>query len=220
MAKRLYIQLYNAKTGESLTLPLNPETTDIPTSREIKTYNVLDYGEVAVKGDKQLKRITLSNVLPDSTTVFSLLASMIRQMNYKTYTPQEAMSMLNSWVENGDIIRVIISGYLNAEFYIETHTSQVRESIADLGYNIELVEYRSPEGESSVFTATKGKLVKLKERVMNKYVPAQLTGQAGQTIYKIAKLTYGGKFQELADKNGITNPNLSVTGEIVEMLPI
>jgi hypothetical protein len=66
----------------------------------------------------------------------------------------------------------------------------------------------------------KSKLVQLKERVMQKYIPAQLTGQTGQTIYKIAKLTYGGRFKELMDKNGITNANLDVAGKTIEMLPL
>lgn len=52
MGKRLEIQLYCAKTGESITLPLNPETTDIPTEKDIKTYDILDYGEISVKGTK------------------------------------------------------------------------------------------------------------------------------------------------------------------------
>ena len=41
MAKRLYIQLYNAKKGESITLPLNPETTDVTNEKDIRTYNIL-----------------------------------------------------------------------------------------------------------------------------------------------------------------------------------
>lgn len=56
MGKRLEIQLYCAKTGESITLPLNPETTDIPTEKDIKTYDILDYGEISVKGTRQLKK--------------------------------------------------------------------------------------------------------------------------------------------------------------------
>lgn len=221
MAKRLYIQLYNAKTGESLTLPLNPETTDIPTEKDVRTYNILGYGEVAVRGNRTLKRITLQNFLPDSNTTFALLASMIRQLNYKTYTPVEAMEMLNKWVEDDAVIRVIISGYLNAEFTIERHVAQVKESVSDLGYTIDLVEYRNPKAESLIVaTGTKNKLVQLKERAINKFIPSQLTGTVGQTIYKIAKLNYGGNFNQLMNLNAITNANAEVTGKIVEMLPL
>lgn len=220
MAKRLYIQLYNANTGESLTLPLNPETTDLPNSREIRTYNILNFGEVSVSGYKELKRITLTNILPENNTTWALLASMIKQLEYKSYTPVEAMEMINKWIDNDEVIRVIISGYLNTEFKIEKHVSQIKESVSDIGYSIDLVEYKDPTKISTPFIAEKSNLVQLKERAINKYVPAQLTGKTGQTIYKIAKLTYGGKFNELAKLNAITNQNQEVAGQILEMLPL
>ena len=220
MAKRLYIQLYCAKTGESITLPLNPESTDISNSKDIKTYNILNYGEVAVRGGKQLKRLTLTNMFPDDNTYFALLASLVKQLNYKTYNLLETIDMINRWVDNDEIIRVIISGYLNAEFTIENHTSHVRETTSDLGYTIELVEYRNPERQEQPYTVEESKLTKLKKRTIDKYIPSQITGQTGQTIYKLAKLTYGGKWQEPADRNHITEPNMTIAGQIVEMLPV
>ena len=220
MAKRLYIQLYCAKTGESITLPLNPESTDISNSKDIKTYNILNYGEGAVRGGKQLKRLTLTNMFPDDNTYFALLASLVKQLNYKTYNLLETIDMINRWVDNDEIIRVIISGYLNAEFTIENHTSHVRETTSDLGYTIELVEYRNPERQEQPYTVEESKLTKLKKRTIDKYIPSQITGQTGQTIYKLAKLTYGGKWQELADRNHITEPNMTIAGQIVEMLPV
>ena len=220
MAKRLYIQLYNANSGESITLPLNPETTDVTNEKDIRTYNILGYGEVSIGGNKQLKRLTLSNIFPDSDSYYALLASLVKQLNYKAYSLQETVDMINRWVDENAIIRVIISGHLNAEFRIANYTSHVRESISDLGYTIELVEYRKPEKENLISKTVTGKIVNLKERAIKKFVPAQVTGQTGQTIYKLAKLTYGGKWEELAQKNGITDANASLAGQIVEMLPL
>ena len=128
--------------------------------------------------------------------------------------------MINRWVDDNAIIRVIISGHLNAEFRISNYTSHVRESISDLGYTIELIEYRNPEKENVIEQVVSAKLISLKERPIKKFIPAQITGQTGQTIYKLAKLTYGGKWQELAEKNGITNANIDLGGRIVEMLPL
>jgi hypothetical protein len=167
-----------------------------------------------------LKRLTLSNIFPDNDTYFALLASLVKQLNYKPYSLQETVDMINRWVDNNEIIRVIISGHLNAEFRIANYTSHVRESISDLGYTIELVEYRNPEKAKDIEFAVSSKLVNLKERTIKKYIPSQITGQAGQTIYKLAKLTYGGRWEELAQKNGITNANISLAGQIVEMLPL
>ena len=85
-----------------------------------------------------------------------------------------------------------------------------------------MVEYRNPVPDTVVLPNNlgKSKLVQLKERAVNKYVPAQFVGKQAQTIYKLAKLTYGGRFKELMDKNGITNANMDIAGKTIEMLPI
>ena len=49
--------------------------------QEVKTYNILGYGEVSIGGNKLLKRLTLTNIFPDNDTYFSLLASLVKQLN-------------------------------------------------------------------------------------------------------------------------------------------
>ena len=221
MGKKLYIQLYNAKTGESITFPINPESVELPKEKDIKTYNILNYGEVAIKGNRQLQRFTLSGLLPAEDSYFSLLASLIKQLNYKPYSLEETNEMIQRWIDNDEVIRVIISGKLNIECLIERSTPTIREYTDDEQYSLEFIEYRNP-GEKQETPTIEGdsNIVKLKKRTINKYIPSQLVGKTGQTIYKLAKLTYGGKFKELADKNGLTNQNLSIAGKVVEMLPL
>lgn len=220
MNKRLYIQLYNANTGESITLPLNPESTDIPNEKDIKTYNILDYGEVSIRGNRQLKRITLSNILPENNSYFAILASLVKQLNFKTYSVSETVEMLNRWVDNDNVIRVIISGHLNGEFTIARFIEQVKESTGNIGYTIDLVEYRDPNRKTAPIEAPKSNLTKLKERAIKKYVPNQKVATAGTTIYKLAKLTYGGNSNALAKLNSISDRNADLTGKVIEMLPI
>lgn len=222
MAKRLEIQLYNAKTGESITLPLNPETTDLPNEKDIQTYNILNFGEVAVKGTKRLKRITLTNILPTETSALALLASLIQKLQYRPYNLQETIDMINRWVDEDAIIRVIISEKLNAEFRIERHIESVRESVRDVGYTIDLVEYRDPTQKTTVpeMDISGNSVTRLIKRKINKFIPNQQVSQTGMTIYKLAKLTYGGRFQELANLNAIYNQNADITGQVLEMLPL
>ena len=221
MGKRLYIQLYNAKSGESITLPVNPESMELPKEKDIKTYNILNYGEVAIKGNRQLQRFTLSGLLPSDDSYFGLLASLIKQLNYRPYSLEETTEMINRWIDNDDVIRVIISGKLNMECLIERTTPTIREYTEDEQYSYEFIEYRNPsEKQGLPILEADTNVVKLKKRIINKYIPSQLVGKTGQTIYKLAKLTYGGRFKELADKNGLTNQNLSIAGKVVEMLPL
>lgn len=222
MGKRLEIQLYCAKTGESITLPLNPETTDIPNEKEIETFDILGYGEVAVKGKKRLKRITLSNILPSNNSWLALAASLVKGLNYKPYSLQETIDMINRWVDNDEIIRVIISAKLNKLFRIEKHVEAVRESVVDVGYTIDLVEYVDLTNQNTALkmNAPATSVTKLKTRAINKFVPNEQVAQRGMTIYKIAKLTYGGRSQELANLNAIYNRNADIAGKVVEMLPL
>lgn len=222
MAKRLYTQLYCAETGESITFPISPEQMEVIKERSIGTYNILNYGEVPVRGTRTLQRIPLSVLLPSQDTVLAMLASLIKQLDYKPYSLDEAVAMIDRWIENGRVIRLIHGFKINKEFLIERHTETIREYTEDEPYSLDLVEYRNPVPKTLVYPDNlgKSKLVQLKERAIKKYVPAQLTGQAGQTIYKIAKLTYGGRFKELMDKNGLTNANLDVAGKTIEMLPL
>ena len=221
MGKRLYIQLYNAKTGESITLPVNPETIELPKEKDIKTYNILNYGEVAVKGNRQLQRFTLSGLLPSDESYFGLLASLIKQLNYKPYKLIETKEMIDRWIDNNEVIRVIISGVLNMECMIQRTSPTIREYTEDEQYSIDFIEYRNPaEKQNTPKLEVETNIVKLKNRAIKKFIPSQMVGKAGQTIYKLAKLTYGGRVKELMDKNGLTNPNLDIAGKVVEMLPL
>ena len=222
MGKRLEIQLYCAKTGESITLPLNPESTDIPNEKDIKTFDILGFGEVAVKGSKRLKRINLTNILPDSTSALSLLASLVRQLKYKPYKLDEVIDMVNRWIDEDQIIRVIISEKLNAEFRVERLIESVKESVRDVGYNIDLIEYVNPERKETkpILNKAETSVTRLKKRTIDKFIPNQIVAQTGMTIYKLAKLTYGGRSQELANLNAIVNQNASIAGQVLEMLPL
>lgn len=221
MGKKLYIQLYNANTGESITFPINPESIELPKEKDIRTYNILNYGEVAIKGNRQLQRFTLSGLLPADDSYLSMLASLVKQLNYKPYSMEETNDMIQRWIDNDDVIRVIISGKLNLECLIERTTPTIREYTDDEQYSLEFIEYRNPnEKQQTPTIEADNNVVKLKNRAIKKFVPSQFVGKTGQTIYKLAKLTYGGRFKELADKNGITNQNMSIAGKIVEMLPL
>lgn len=221
MATRLKIQLYNANTGESITFPVNPESVDLPKEKNIETYNILNFGEVPVKGQRTLQRINLSGLLPQEDSYFAILASIIRFAEYRQYSMTEANTMLSNWLDNGDIIRVIIAGKLNKEFLLERHTATIKEYTENENYSIDLVEYRTPEKKSAIMPNTNNnKLVQLKERAIKKFIPSQVTGKAGQTVYKLAKLTYGGRFRELMQKNVITDANIDIAGKTIEMLPL
>ncbi len=217
----------------SITLPINPENIEVENPKDVKTYNVLGFGETALRGVKKLQRMTLNSFLPDKDNYFSLLASFIDKTDFKPYTTVSTSKKIDEWVKNNDVIRVIIADGLNEgvnkPFLIENFKKIIHENIADLDYELSLIEYDVPDmKEDEYITNTKTiensittKIQKLVSRANNKFIPQQMVVKAGQTIYKIARLYYGGKgSNELAKLNGIIDRNKDISGQIIEMLPL
>ena len=233
MAKRLWIQLRDEKNSTSITLPINPESIEITNEKKVQTYNILKYGEVPVSGDQQLQRLQLTSFLPDKDSYLALLASYIDKTVFKPYTTVETAKTIDEWVKNSTIIRVIVADGLNEgvnkEFYIEKFTKTMRENTASLDYELNLVEYVNPTRQASQYlTNTKkiqnytiGKIQKLYTRITNRTIPSELVVKSGQTIYKIARLYYGGKkHNELAKLNRVYDLNKDIGGQVIEMLPL
>lgn len=231
MAKRLYIQLHNADTGDSLTLPINPENIDIPSGKDVKVHTILNYGDVTVAGYKKLKEMNLNSLLPDTTSYFALLSSLVETLKHKPYTKEKSVSMLHKWAESDKPIRVIIAGdayeNINKEFFIKDFVEGIQESNRDVRSQIALVEYRNPTTKAQVYNTdlkTAGnKLTKLIPRPIRKFISEKMTAQQGATIYKIAKLVYGeasARSNKLAQLNSIFDRNKDIAGQIIDMLPL
>lgn len=226
MAKRLYIQLYQENGGNSLTLPVNPENIDITTEKDVQTHTILNFGEVSVSGYRKLKQVTLSSLLPSTTSYFALLSSLVEKLKHKPYTKEKSINMIEDWVKNGTVIRVIIAGdafdELNELFIINKFTKRVKESTPDINGTIELIEYRDPKNTIST-TEKESKLVKLIPRPISKFIPDEMVMQNGATIYKIAKLVYGeasAYSTKLANLNAIYDKNKDIAGEIIDMVSL
>ncbi|MCM1338956.1 MAG: hypothetical protein NC191_04735 [Muribaculaceae bacterium] len=228
MAKRLYIQLHQENGGNSLTLPVNPENIDITTEKDVQTHTILNFGEVSVSGYKKLKQVTLSSLLPSTTSYFALLSSLVEELKHKPYTKEKSINMIEDWVNNGTVIRVIIAGdaidELNELFVINKFTKTVRESTPDINGTIELIEYRDPKYKNTISTKeSENKLVKLIPRPISKFIPDNMVAQKDATIYKIAKLMYGDASAystKLANLNAIYNKNKDIAGEIIDMVSL
>lgn len=223
MGKRLFIQLYKANKGDSITLPINPESLEIIKSKAVNTHNILNYGEVAVAGKQKLDNFTLPGILPADNSYFALLATLIDKTQYKPYTQDRTLQKLDEWILSQEPVRLICSQYINKEYLITQYRQIIYESTADIGYSLDFVEYRNPTKKSEVLLNNKLQIAKLAKRKIEKYIPKQLVGQNGMTLYKLAKLTYGSiaaRSNALSNLNAIVNKNKNIAGEIIEMLPI
>ena len=65
MANRLTVYFYNQTRGEILTLPINPDSITMPQEINVERYKVIDYGEIAIFGNRQLKTISINSIFLD-----------------------------------------------------------------------------------------------------------------------------------------------------------
>ena len=84
-----------------------------------------------------------------------------------------------------------------------------KDGTGDMYYNLILIEYKEPSVENAVKESREKETNKEIENVKAYKV------QSGDTLYNIAKRFYGdgNKYLELAEKNGISNPNFILDGQ-------
>lgn len=221
--KRLEIQLFNEETKESITLPVNPSSIEIPQSIQNNTYNILGFGEVNVLGDRSLKRVTLSNVLPEDGSVFSKLAKIVGistdgiNTDLFDYNLNNSIELVENWLENKNKVRLIISNYFNELMEIISFTKVIKESNRDIVYNIELIEFVDPEQKAELKTNTK---IALSKRPLTQLIPNQKVITSDETLYSLAKRYYGdgAKWIDLAELNNIKDENTDLTGQTLRIL--
>lgn len=241
MGRRLFVQLYKENKGDSITLPINPESIEVIKGKTIKTHDILNYGEVAVAGMPKLESISLPSILPADTSYFALLSTLVEKLEYKTYTQDRALKKLDEWVLSQQPIRLIVSQYINKEYLVSQYREVINENTGDINYTIDLTEYKNPTKPTGALLNNKLKIAKiakdtvegkitnskilpiLSQRPIGKFISKQIVAQNGMTLYKLAKLTYGSiaaKSNALANLNSIVNKNKDIGGEIIEMLPV
>lgn len=220
MAKRLEIQLFCPRTRKSITLPVNPDTVDITNEKDVQTYNILGYGEVQVRGTKRLKRVTLTNLLPENNSIFALLSTLIVNLNYEPYSIERSIILINGWIYDDEIIRLIISDQLNLPFKITKFTQTIRESTPDMISTLELLEWVDPDKPDIEYKYDIRKITRLKKRLQQRFIPNNQVMKKGMSAYKFCKLNYGGNFQPFMKLNTIIDANMDLAGETLEMLPI
>ena len=210
-SKRLNIMLYSSSGGEQIILPINPMSIDIKYEKFCKTYNVLGVGNVNVVGQKEPLRIKLSHFLPEDDSVFGTNSNIMYDKNGNAnfiqyeYSSLKAVEILKKWAFEQTKIRLVIDDEINLECYVVSFTETIRENTSSKPYVLEAVEYIDLNGN------IQGKFG-LYQRFSSLYVPKIILAKSNDTIYSIAS-KYSLNFKTLCQKNGIQNPNASITGK-------
>lgn len=215
MANRLTVYFYNQTRGEILTLPINPDSITMPQEINVERYKVIDYGEIAIFGNRQLKTISINSIFLDdnagnilTTTYTNILTGIINNL----ITKQSTISKLQAWQEAKDLIRIVISDHFNELMKITRFEPVVAESTKVIHYQIDFLEYRDPIKDTSGGSILSILASGLVSRNAIRTLASTVTAKASDDLYSIAKRYTGdaANWTTIAEKNG-----LSIDSDIV-----
>lgn len=117
-----------------LTLPVNPENLNPEQSAENEEVNVVGLGNITVKGDVGLRKVTIESFFPSNYSEF-----------YTGVSPKSCVEFINRIWKSEKIARITTEGLpinLNMYFVINSFNPDSRAGEEDdVYYNLELQEY-------------------------------------------------------------------------------
>ena len=221
MANRLTVYFYNQTRGEILTLPINPDAIPMPQQINVEHYNIIDYGEVAIFGTRQLKTISINSLFLNdnagnilTTTYTNILTGVINNL----ITKQSTISKLQAWQEAKDLIRVVISDHFNELMKITRFEPVISESTKVIHYQIEFLEYRDPIKDTSGGSILSILASGLVSRNAIRTLASTVTAKASDDLYSIATRYTGdsANWTTIAEKNGLSTDS-DIIGKVLRL---
>ena len=131
------IEIWLSEGTRRLRLPVLPAEVALTTSGGAQRVNLLELGEVILPGKRGLRSLQLASYFParyDGNCQYQAIPA-----------PSEAVQLLQSWIEVGAPIRLIITGggyTINMQVLIETGSFTFGKAAEEVAYSLTLTEYR------------------------------------------------------------------------------
>jgi nucleoid-associated protein YgaU len=216
------MEFWIQKGNDKIQLPVKPSDYEVTVASKNTVVNVIQLGDINLRGKTGLRDITLSSFFPAKDYNFS--------NNSDRKEPMEYVKKLDSWRKSDDPIRVIITDTLNMEATIESFAYGERDATRDIYYSLQLKEYKKPKVSSSSTKTTGAKTTKTKKptttntttRTVTKpttNLNTKYTVKAGDCLWKIAKQFYGDGEQYTkiynANRDKLDNPHAIDVGQVL-----
>ena len=211
--------MYRIYLGD-LALPIAPAEIKRKTAGRNEVVSLINGGQLNIVKGPELTEFRFEAVFPYQRYPF-------RADDSDYITPIEYISFLEALKEGRrpfyfKIIRlnnknVPVGKTENIFVTLESFTYwESAENGMDINAEIVLKEYRS-YGTVTYYPDTKA-TVPQREGVQNT-APAQYTVKSGDTLWDICKVFYGDgeRYREVAERNGISNPNRIYAGQVIEL---
>ncbi|MBE6995157.1 MAG: LysM peptidoglycan-binding domain-containing protein [Ruminococcaceae bacterium] len=213
------VLLWHNNGAERIYFAVNPAEISVSRPNRNRVAALAMGGTVNLWGGRGLREVRLTTFLPAARSPFS-----------DGNDPETVLSMLKSWQDSGDPIRLILSGSdINDAFLIEDVTECLREGDPDVWLSITLREYKfksalaalaekqSVGGQSGKVPS--GGVPSAPARTDERVTPQTYTVKKGDTLWDIACRFFGDgtRWQELAAKNGVSDPRKLQIGQVITL---
>jgi len=215
--------LTSKRTGAKIHLPMNPERVTARTGASMRTFEVIELGEIKFPKGKIPAAISWEGVFPGAAR-----RNIPFVKNWRD--PTELVNVLQEFRDTGERVQLLITGTpLNLEVYIETFEHTWGGGFGDCAYTLSLVQAR----ELKVYTESEWKRLS-KEQTFTATMPARTrsvpsppktyTVKSGDSLFLIAKKTLGSgtawrKIYDVPANRKIIgpNPNLIQPGQVLQI---
>ena len=203
------IILKNTATGEELTLPVTPSRYPVSAGRSVERLDMAQTGQIALPGLNTLFFEQLEFMLPAKHYPFCT-AGAVTDPSYYT-------DRLTAWSAAGIVCRYIVTGVgVNLPVLLGPLEWGEEDGTNDVYAKLPLYEYRYlDEAQVKAYTQNTGR----PSENAGQSVPGSYTVVSGDSLWSICKKFYGdgSLAYKLAAANGIKNPNLIYTGQVLTL---
>lgn len=210
---------------DGVLLPVAPSKLTRKINNQNKTINLINDGEVNILKTPGLTDVSFDALIPEIKYPFAVYVDGFKPAEF--YTDKFEKLKTGQKPFQFKVIRSTPGGRLlfdiDMTVSMEEYTiEEAAENGFDLNVSIQLKQYREyktkkVEISQSSQEQEKKVLTTVNTRPVTKEPPKTYTVQSGETLWAICKkqLGDGTKYQEIAKLNGIPNPNLIKTGQVI-----
>lgn len=198
-----------------LVLPVTPSSFRVESGIRVETVNIHTVGDVNFPGNPTLATISIDCLFPKSNYPFCNGAVLYQGEPYR-YVEQ-----FKTWAKNKTILRFIVSDTnVNLPIFIESIVFEEKDGTNDVYATIQSREYRELKAVRVEVTGSTERERENSEEQPNQTAETYVI-QKGDTLIGICRKFYGDSnlYKPLAKINGIKNPNLIYTGNILKLPP-
>lgn len=217
-------RFYFKQNGEQILLPVAPSELVTKVGGESERVDLVDIGEGSILKDIGLRRISFTVLLPAVQYSFvqtegSFKAPIFYLNQFRQYKMSKKPVSLIVFRKLADGSE-LFSGNIDVSFEEYTVVERGGEQ-GDFWVEINLKEYRKISS-TTYKMEKKGEQTVLEEfgaKREGKEIPNTYTVKAGDSLWKIAQtmLNDGSRYNEIAQKNNIVNPNSIKVGQILHL---